>query len=81
MTMQEILNALAMIQQDLKKIDLSKDKNVSETEKAADTAIKGIDKVSVDKGFTEEHLNATIDMLRNANTEVEKYDPNKEKAK
>lgn len=81
MTMQEILNALVTIQQDLKKIDLSKDKDVSKMEEAADKAIKGIDKVSVDQGFTEEHLNATIDMLRNANAEVEKYDPNKEKAK
>ncbi len=81
MTMQEILNALATIQQDLKKIDLSKDKDVSKMGESADKAIKGIDKVTVDQGFTEEHLNATIDMLRNTNAEVEKYDSNKEKAK
>ena len=79
MTMQEIVTALAKIQGELNAIDLTKDKSADEIKKMASNPTQQIDKITRDKGFTEEALDATIKMFDTANKKVETYDPTKER--
>lgn len=73
-TFEQLIEKLVTIKTDLEAIDLTKEKDIAKIESMGKKPITGIDSVVVDKGFTEEHLEATIDMFKIANDRVGEYD-------
>lgn len=73
-TFEEIVGKLATIKTDLDAIDLTKEKDLAKIEKMGKQPITSIDNVIGDEGFREEHLEATIEMFKDASNSVGAYD-------
>lgn len=76
--MEEIIKALAQVNEDLKKIDLTKEKDVSKISKMATDPIKGIDDIAIDETFNGDALDEAIKMFGEASKKVESYDASKD---
>ncbi len=78
MTLEQINAELVEIMGLIDNIDLSKEATPEQIKKMADKPIERVEKVSADKGFTEENLDTAINIFGQAKVKVEKYDPNEE---
>lgn len=80
MTLEQINAELVEIMGLIDNIDLSKEATPEQIKKMADKPIERVEKVSADKGFTEENLDTAINIFGQAKVKVEKYDPSEEYA-